>query len=141
MSLAPRPAAERFWALVNGPWIDPNIGPADCWRWCGATAGSRPPRGAGPLRRGKKPWKRYGRFWLEPGRLVNAHRMALELTVGPPADPDAVASHTVCDQPLCCNPAHLTWASQAANVREAMAKQRLGRNAAGRFASLGAVVV
>jgi hypothetical protein len=138
MSCAPRPEAERFWDLVNGPWCDRTIGGSDCWLWMGSTAGSRPPK---DWKKTRKPWKRYGRFRSATGK-VNAHRMALMLTAGEPPDPAMVASHTVCDRPLCCNPTHLEWASQAANMAEAMRKRHLDRSSiSGRFASLAAAVV
>lgn len=126
------PVDVRFWALVRGPWLDPELTPADCWPWLGATAGSRPPRSWGEL---AKPWKRYGRFRFE-GRLQNASRVALILFGTPAPDPDAIASHTVCDASLCCNPYHLKWDSQAANVAEAIAKGRLARDRGG-FVSTG----
>jgi hypothetical protein len=130
------PAAVRFWDLVNGPWTDPRIGGEDCWRWMGATAGSRAPK---HWKRSRKPWRRYGRFWYR-GRMENAHRVALILTIGEPPDPAMVSSHTKCDTPLCCNPTHLAWATQEANIREAIAKGRLGRRF-GRFAVAAAAVV
>lgn len=138
------PARERFWELVNGPWCDPRIGGDDCWLWMGATAGSRPPKALQPRRRrrGKpKPWKRYGRFRVAADLIVNAHRFALELCAGPPPKPDSVASHTKCDRPLCCNPAHLEWASPAGNILEAIAKGHLGRGPLGRFVTLSAAVI
>lgn len=131
------PVDVRFWALVRGPWIAPELGVADCWPWQGATAGSRPPKSWGKLPR---PWKRYGRFRFA-GRMENASRVALILFGSPPPSPDSIASHTRCDASLCCNPYHLKWDSQAANVAEAIAKGRLARGRGGAFVSTGMVAV
>lgn len=131
------PIDVRFWALVRGPWIDPLVGLDDCWEWMGGTAGSRPPKSWG---RTPKPWKRYGRFRFK-GRMENANRVALILAKGEPADPELVASHTGCDGSLCCNPRHLKWDSQAANVAEAIAKGRLARDPGGVFVSTGKVAI
>jgi hypothetical protein len=128
------PVDVRFWGLVRGPWLDPTITAADCWPWLGGTAGSRAPKSWGTTAR---PWKRYGRFRFN-GRLQNAARVALILFSGPPADPDAIASHFKCDASLCTNPYHLRWDSQAANVAEAIAKGRLARDPRGLYQSTGA---
>lgn len=118
-----RPAAERFWDLVNGPWYDPRVGGEDCWLWMGAKGQSRRPKGLPAM----KPWKQYGRFSMSHGDTVGAHRAALILTGNPPPNDAAVASHTVCDQPLCCNPIHLKWDTPQGNIAEALAKGRLIR--------------
>lgn len=131
---SPDPVDVRFWALVHGPWYA-GIGLADCWPWLGATAGSRPPA---TWPKGAR-WKRYGRFRFE-GRLEAAHRVALILAVGPAPAPDSIASHTVCDASLCCNPAHLKWDSQVGNMAEAAAKGRFARDR-GRFVSTGMVAI
>src|SRR5579859_2000812 len=97
----PRPPAERFWDLVNGPWCDPRIGGLDCWHWAGGVGFSRRkwvprPGGVGRMR------ARYGRFRWTSLQLVGAHQAALLLTVGPgPAT--AVAAHS-CGDTLCVNP-------------------------------------
>jgi hypothetical protein len=128
-----RSTEDRFWSLVNGPWVDPRRGAGDCWEWMGATIGSRRPKSLAV----NKPWKRYGRFWLPP-RLVNAHRAALILTIGDPPDDSMVAGHR-CDGSLCCNPSHLQWESQADNIAEAVARGRLVR-VDYRWASTGAAM-
>jgi hypothetical protein len=132
-----RTDAERFWDLVNGPWIDPRVGAEDCWLFMGGTAGSRPPKS---WKKSPKPWKRYGRFRFH-GRMENAHRVALILTAGEPPAADMVAGHTKCDRSLCCNLLHLEWQTQQANVREAIAKRHLGRSELGRYVSLAAAVI
>jgi hypothetical protein len=99
--------AERFWSRV-----DRRDSPAACWPW---TAG----RFSGLTgRKTTRPWhKRYGQVkWL--GYPTGAHRVALLLTVGPPPAPRMLAIHS-CDNPPCCNPAHLRWGTFQDNAREA----------------------
>lgn len=72
--------AERFWRRVDVG------GPDDCWVWQGATV-----RG-------------YGRVWVG-GAVVNAHRVAYELLVGPIA-PGRQIDH-LCRVRSCVNPRHL----------------------------------
>lgn len=90
-----------------------------------------------------KPWKIYGRFhWPLPGfpkNLVNAHRASLMLTVGPPPTGEHVGGHR-CDDSLCAHPGHLTWQTQAENIAEAFARNRLTRAGNGyTFATTGAI--
>ena len=73
-------------------------GPDDCWPWTRATR------------------KGYGTIKVSAGQLgftrttdVFTHRLVFRLTHG--RWPEPVARHT-CDNPLCCNPAHIiegTW--------------------------------
>lgn len=79
---------ERFWNNVE------ILGPDQCWNW------QSPPTKMG-----------YGQFWLPGNRNVLAHRFALELTSGRNANGYKVGHH--CDNPLCCNPAHLYVAEWA----------------------------
>ena len=81
---------DRFWDKVNAGRPD------DCWEW----TGGRHPAG-------------YGVFW-HSGKNIRANRMALILTVGAPPSRDAMALHS-CDNPPCCNPAHLRWGSAMDN--------------------------
>lgn len=63
----------------------------------------------------------YGSFYLN-GRNVNAHNATHRLLVGPvPAG--KVVCHR-CDNPSCCNPAHLFVGTQGDNVRDCVAKGR-----------------
>jgi hypothetical protein len=84
--------------------VDSSAGPEACWPW----RGRRSPGG-------------YGRGSF--GTTTYAHRRAYELAVGPvPAGLDVCHA---CDNPPCCNPAHL-WAGTARdNLRDAVAKGRL----------------
>ncbi|MBW1639271.1 hypothetical protein G3H63_09330 [Microbacterium resistens] len=79
-------------------------GPRDCWPWKRARSGP----GYGRFREG-------GRH----GRLLTASRVAYELTHGPLGE--AEARHT-CDNPPCCNPAHLLPGTHAQNMAD-MAKR------------------
>lgn len=78
-----------------------------CWLWPGATGD----RGHGVLGAG--------------GRgegLLRAHRLAFEMFVGPIPDGLHVCHH--CDEPRCCNPAHLFLGTDADNMRDMALKGR-----------------
>lgn len=100
---------KNFWNFVR-------VGnPDQCWPWLKkAKAGGK----RGP---------RYGTFW--DGRwLLYAHRFAYTLKVGPiPAGYDLMH---LCDNTLCCNPAHLKPGTRAENMQDMIAKGR-GRWARG----------
>lgn len=83
-------------------------GPDDCWEW----QGSRDANG-------------YGRIRVA-GRGVLVHRLAWELANGS-IPSGAVVRHRVCDNPPCCNPAHLAVGTQADNIADAMEKDRSPR--------------
>jgi len=90
---------ERFWNKVE-------VGPeADCWPWLGVTNG----QGYGIVTRGQK-------------RYV-ASRMAFTLAVGP--IPEGMSVCHRCDNPICCNPAHLFAGTHTDNIRDARDKGRL----------------
>lgn len=87
--------AARFWVKVN-------VGrPGVCWPWQDK---SRNENGYGIFR----PSKDSG--------VIKAHRFAWEYANGP-AGEHVVIRHT-CDNPPCCNPAHLLSGSQAENVAD-----------------------
>ncbi|MGN8024721.1 HNH endonuclease [Microbacterium sp. 22242] len=96
LSLTPK-AAERFWSHVD------RRGPNDCWPW----TRSRSSRGYGKFRVGRQ--------------MRNASRVAYELVKGPLGSNEA--RHT-CDNPPCCNPAHLLAGSHAANMRDMAERER-----------------
>lgn len=93
--------APRFWAKVSVRKRD------ECWPW----AGARRPRGYGNVNHG--------------GSTKLAHRLAWELTHGP--IPDGMVVCHRCDNPPCCNPAHLFLGTTQDNVDDARVKGRLPR--------------
>ncbi len=82
-----------FWAKVD------KRGPDECWPW---TASSD--------RRG------YGQVMLRDHRPRRAHHLALHFD-GRPRPGDLHSLHS-CDNPPCCNPAHLRWGTIAENAKE-----------------------
>lgn len=99
--------ADRFWSKVDKS--------GDCWIW---TAG-RSSENYGRFQINEKGW-RNGR---PVQKNVVAHRLAWELTNGPVSD-DLVVMH-ICDNPPCCNPAHLRPGTQGENVRDCADKGRI----------------
>jgi hypothetical protein len=101
---APRPCkteAERLWSHVA-------IGDADaCWTWTASV------NHAG-----------YGNF---QGTYKLAHRMAWVLANGRDIPTGLVVMHA-CDNPPCCNPAHLSLGTPYDNARDAMIKGRMRRS-------------
>lgn len=91
-----------FWAKVD------RRGPSECWLWTGFLNN----RG-------------YGRLTRKPRHLF-AHRAAWELTYG--SVPDGLWVLHRCDNPPCCNPAHLFLGTHQDNMDDMAAK---GRAAAG----------
>lgn len=61
------------------------------------------------------------------GRRTTAHRIAFELHTGERLQRNVVVCHR-CDNPRCCNPAHLFAGSQGDNVRDCHAKGRAKHN-------------
>lgn len=99
-----RPATNRlrFWEFV-----DSSSGPGSCWPWKKA----RDEQG-------------YGRFY-DRADEHRAHRVALELHLGRPVTSEAVLH--ACDNPPCCNPAHLSEGSRGDNNADKIAKGRDAR--------------
>lgn len=89
----------RFWRLVT-------TGPDDaCWPW-----------------RGDTDKKGYGIFTLG-GRRRPAHELALSFTTGEKRTSGLETCHR-CDNPPCCNPAHLRFDTHASNVADMVARGR-----------------
>lgn len=90
---------KRFWAKVD------QQGPDECWPWtaCRKATG-------------------YGMFSAGRGSPSQAHRVAYELTHGPIAE-GLVVRHR-CDNPGCCNPAHLETGTVADNNRDTVERGR-----------------
>lgn len=85
------------------------------------------------------PWTRwtdrdgYGSFTVD-GRKHKAHRLAFELATG--IHPDALKVCHTCDNPPCCNPAHLFLGTQAENLFDMRTKGRSARGSRHPFARL-----
>lgn len=92
---------ERFWSKVDRSGDG-------CWEW---TAKSRTSFGYGVMRVGGT-----------PGRLEGAHRLAWQYTNGP--IPDGLCVLHSCDNPPCCNPAHLRIGTKADNTRDKVERGR-----------------
>lgn len=91
----------RFWSKVD---VKRN---ASCWPWRGG-------------RRGRK-GQEYGTFCID-GKMFSANRVAWEIANGEDLG-DRIACHT-CDNPLCCNPAHIYAGSHKTNRADAVARGR-----------------
>lgn len=89
----------RFWVSV-----DKSGGPDACWPW---TKGRR--RGG------------YGQIYVN-GKAVSANRFSYELHYG--LIPNGMIVLHKCDNPPCCNPAHLQLGTYAENSADMVAKDR-----------------
>lgn len=95
LNLKRKTPAERFAGKVD------KRGPDECWPW-------KPPK----HRSG------HGEFFVSPERgKVRAHSFALELATGVPCPPGREACHR-CDNPPCCNPAHIYYGTRQDNVND-----------------------
>jgi hypothetical protein len=97
--------ATRFWAKV-----DKTGGPDACWLWAGTTGD----RG-------------YGVFRVGDG-TDRAHRLAFVSAGG--VIPDGFVVTHSCDNPPCCNPAHLNAETHAENMAQMVARKRQPRSGA-----------
>lgn len=98
-----RPWQERFHEKV-----DRSGGPDACWPWIGARKKSG---GRG----------HYGVVRID-GTLRTAHRVAWHLVNGEP--PEGMLLRHRCDNPPCCNLAHLELGLHADNLRDAVERGR-----------------
>jgi hypothetical protein len=92
---------ERFWDKVD------KRGPNDCWPWTAYTDSGG-----------------YGTFWAG-GTMQYAHRYAYHLATGEKLG-ELCVLHT-CDNPACCNPAHLWLGTKADNSRDMTDKDRAAK--------------
>lgn len=90
---------DRFWAKVERRGAD------DCWIWKGSLTE-----------------KDYGRFYAGSSNVA-AHRFAWVVTHDLDPMLGQVVMHT-CDNPPCCNPAHLRLGTYLDNTRDMQAKRR-----------------
>jgi hypothetical protein len=95
-------AIARFWSKVD------KRGPDECWEW----KARRDPDG-------------YGVFWYD-GKNRRASRMAWLSERGPEGMAGMLMCHR-CDNPPCCNPAHLFLGTNTDNLRDMAAKKRSTR--------------
>lgn len=92
---------ERFWQRVQ------KAGPDECWPWLGAQGGYG-----------------HGMFWFSAERKrESAHAIALELATGI-RRPDGLYCCHRCDNPPCCNPAHLYYGTPRKNGADMVDRAR-----------------
>lgn len=96
-----RDVYQRLWARVD------RGAPHECWPWLGYCR----PSGHGQIGRG--------------GRLDGTHRVAWEWANG--AIPVGKLVRHSCDNPPCCNPAHLLLGTIVDNARDAVERNRVAR--------------
>jgi hypothetical protein len=90
---------EKLWEFV-----DVSAGPSACWPW----TGTRDAAG-------------YGRFSIRC-KYYSAHRLAYVQRLG--EIPEGLEIMHSCDNPPCCNPAHLSPGTRTDNMQDMLAKGR-----------------
>lgn len=106
MRNTPFSSSERdaaFWRKV-----DKTGGPDACWPWQGAVTTHG-----------------YGCFKFTPGRggrVLGAHKIAYMLTKG--EVPAGLQIRHACDNPVCCNPAHLSIGTRKDNAQDCVKRGR-----------------
>lgn len=98
----PESIISLFWS-----YVDASGGPDACWEW----KRSKHPQGYGQ-------WRPYG----VKTKLYRTHRMVWEFANGP--IPDGMHICHTCDNPPCCNPAHLFLGTAKDNMQDKAAKGR-----------------
>jgi hypothetical protein len=97
---------KRFWDKVDIKGKD------ECWNWLGGCNRA----GYGQFR------VKNGYFFNLPNQKMMAHRLAYELCIGV-IIPGKKILHK-CDNPPCCNPAHLWMGTQKENIQDCLKKGR-----------------
>lgn len=93
---------------ITSFWMQVDIGaPDECWPWTGYIE------------------KDYGRFYFGD-RMAFAHELALTFSTGERRHPLLETCHS-CDNPPCCNPAHLRFDTRQGNVDDAIERDRHAR--------------
>lgn len=106
--------AERFWSKV-----DRSGGASACWPW-----------------RPSKQQPLHGQFFVSKERgIVPAHTYAVELVTGQSCPPGKEGCHR-CDNPPCCNPAHVYYGTRQQNVDDMWTRGRGRRGSRHRYALL-----
>lgn len=100
--MAQRPLVDRFWSKV-----DRSGGPEACWPFTGSI---NVQHGYGQFRLGKQ--------------VARAHRVAVVLGDPPREIPAGMYVLHSCDNPRCCNPAHLRVGTQSENNKDQYARYR-----------------
>lgn len=103
---------DRFWSKVD------RRGDDECWPWLASV---------------RRKDEGYGAFYLN-GRHQPASRVAYMLTYGD-IPPGVVVCHR-CDNPPCCNPAHLFLGTPQDNDADRVAKGRQARGSRNGYAKL-----
>lgn len=120
----PKPQRERACMHCGGSYVGFN-GKGYCSRKCYFLAHVEQGDGCWTWRGYKRPGG-YGEayFGTEPRERVLAHRLAYEVMIGSPGD--MLVCHR-CDNPPCCNPAHLFLGTLQDNMTDRNAKGRQAR--------------
>lgn len=113
-----RDLGERFWSHVDRS----QNSPGGCWPW----TASRTPRGYGRIQCGSRA--------DGTRRPLQSHRLAYLLGNGPLGDAEVVRHR--CNNPICCNPAHLLSGSQLDNVKDMVDSDRQAKGPAHPMAKL-----
>lgn len=96
---------DRLWLAIDKRTED------ECWPWIAKS----------------RHWKGYGIITIANGKpggvKLVASRMMCFIAHGPEPFEKAKALHS-CDNPPCCNPAHLRWGTQKENVEDAKERDR-----------------
>jgi hypothetical protein len=95
-----RAPADAFWSLVR-------VIPGNCWEWLG-----------------HKQQTGHG-CWVKWGKRDKAYRWAYQFVIGPIPPKLFICHH--CDNPSCCNPAHLYAGTHADNMRDMKDRGRAAR--------------